>query len=54
MPHAGSSQVVALVCFLFFGGMLPSGSGLLRFRSADGWSPCSNKCGPGTQARGTL
>ena len=47
-------QVIALVCFLLFGGLLPSGSGaLLRWRSTDrdGWSPCSNECGPGVQVR---
>ena len=70
-PHAGAStcavlatdapqhgcppQVIALVVFLFFGGMVPSGAGsLLRWRSPDGWSPCSNPCGPGIQARVSL
>ena len=44
-----------MVVFLFFGGMVPSGAGsLLRWRSADGWSPCSNPCGPGIQVHAFL
>jgi hypothetical protein len=49
-----AQQVIAFVCFLFFGGMIPTGTGsLLRWRSTgrDGWSPCSNECGPGFQVR---
>ena len=48
------AQIIAFVVFLFFGGMMPKGmGGLLRFRSTDrdGWSPCSNACGPGIQVR---
>ena len=48
------TQIIAFVVFLFFGGMMPKGmGGLLRFRSTDrdGWSPCSNACGPGIQVR---
>jgi len=44
--------VLAFIIFLLFGGLFPSGGGsLLRWRSADGWSPCSNPCGPGIQTR---